>query len=356
MRLVSAPDQARPGRRAGRPGRRAAGVAAAAAGLILVTGCQFPGFSSSNAAGPTASGTITVMASPGVADAPLYIGLRDGLFSRVGLTVHVVSGSTVPQEVAALGSGRADVIFGDYANMFYAEEQKSAPHLLALADGYDAAPSVMEVLTLPDSGITSPADLVGKTIGTDPQQAMPTTNHKTHAFQPYSLETLATASVLTSDNVDPTKIGWDPMADSSLIAALHSHTVDAILATEPTITEAETLLGAVPVLDACSGATANLPLDGYFTNTSYATKHAQVVAAFRAALDRAQGQASMTAPLQTALTKSAGLSARTAAIVTIGTYPTELTPLNLERVVNLLFTFGVVPNNIGVPAVKPNGS
>jgi NitT/TauT family transport system substrate-binding protein len=359
MRHVSAPDQARWGGRAGRPGRRAAGVAAAAAGLILVTGCHVPGFSSSDAAGPTASGTITVMASPGVADAPLYIGLRDGLFSRVGLTVHVVSAGTVPQEVTALGSGRADVAFGDYANMFYVqEEQHPAPHLLVLTDGYDAAPNVVEVLTLPGSGINSPAGLAGKTIGTDPQQAMPTTNQKTHKFQPYSLETLATASVLTSDNVDPTKIGWDPMPDKDLISALHNHTVDAILATEPTITEAETLLGAVPVLDACTGATANLPLDGYFTTNAYATKHAQVLAAFRAALDRAQSQASMTAPLQTALTKSAGLTARTAAMVTTGTYPTELSAPDLQRVVNLLFNFSVVPSNIPVSSmvVKPNGS
>ena len=64
MRLVSAPDQARRGGRAGRPGRRAAGVAATAAGLILVTGCHVPGFSSSAAAGPTASGTVTVLLPP----------------------------------------------------------------------------------------------------------------------------------------------------------------------------------------------------------------------------------------------------------------------------------------------------
>jgi len=168
MRLVPAPDQARWGGRAGRPGRRAAGVAAAAAGLILVAGCHVPGFSSSAAGGPTASGTITVAAPPGVADAPLYIGIRDGLFSRAGLTVHVVSGTSVPQEVRALRNGKADIAFGDYANMFFAQEQHPTPHLLTVADGYDAGPNVMEVLTLPGSGITTPSDLANKTIGTGP--------------------------------------------------------------------------------------------------------------------------------------------------------------------------------------------
>ena len=83
MRLLSGPDQARWGGRAGRSGCRAAGVAAIAVGLILVAGCT----GSTAGSGPTASGTITVAAAPGVADAPLYIGIRDGLFSRAGLTV-----------------------------------------------------------------------------------------------------------------------------------------------------------------------------------------------------------------------------------------------------------------------------
>ena len=357
MRLVFDPDQARWGGRAGRPGRRATGVAAAAAGLILVTGCHVPGFSSSNAAGPTASGTVTVVASPQVADAPLYIGLKDGLFSKVGLTVHVVSATTVPQEVAALRNGHADVAFGDYADMFYAQEQKSSPHLLAFADGYDAGPNVMEVLTLPNSPITTPAKLQGRTIGTDQQQAMPTTNEKGQ-FQPYSMDTVATASVLGSDNVEPARIHWDPMPTSGLIPALQQGQVSAILATEPTIYEAESQLGAVPVLDSCTGATANLPLDGYFTTSSYATKNANVVAAFRAALDKAQSQAAMAAPLQTALTHSAGLNARAAAMVTLGTYPTTLSESNLQRVAALMFTFGSLPSPLSVSSMvaKPNGS
>jgi len=350
MRLVSAPDRTRWGGRAGRPGRRAAGVAAAAAGLIALAGCHVPGFSSSAAAGPTASGTVTVAAAPGVADAPLYIGIRDGLFSRAGLTVHVVSGTSVPQEVAALGRGTADVAFGDYAAMFYAQEHQHALHLLALADGYDAGPNVMEVLTLPGSHIVQPSDLQGKTIGTAASQGVPTTS-KDNQSQPYSIDTVAAWSVLSSENVQVGKVNWNPMPASSLIGALKTGRVAAILATEPVIYEAESQLGAVPVLDACTGATANLPLDGYFTTKSYAGRHAAVVAAFRAALEKAQGQASMAAPLQAALTKSAGLKPQAAAMVTLGTYPTTLSAQNLQRVVNLMFGFGSLPSTFNVSSI-----
>jgi NitT/TauT family transport system substrate-binding protein len=358
MRHVFAADQARWGGRMRRPGRRAAGVmAAAAAGLILVTGCSFPGFSSSAAAGPTASGTVTVAAAPGVPDAPLYIGLRDGLFSKVGLTVHVVPSSSVPQAVAALRNHTADIAFGDYANMFYAQEQAPAPHLLAVADGYDAGPNMVEVLTLPGSKIVTPKDLEYKVIGTALAQGIPTHNAK-HQFQPYGIDTVATWSVLASDNVHVGRITWDPMPASKLIGALQAGQVNAILATEPTIYAAESELGAVPVVDACTGATSNLPLDGYFTTSSYATKNPQVVAAFRAALAKAQAQAAMAAPLQTVLTKSARLKPQAAAMVTLGTYPTTTSALNLQRVVNLMYIFGSLPKTIGVKSivVKPNGS
>ena len=77
----------------------------AAAGLLLVAGCSALG-TSSNASEPTASGTVTVVATPGVADAPLYIAIKDGLFRQAGLTVHVVPGESIRSEVAALQSGR----------------------------------------------------------------------------------------------------------------------------------------------------------------------------------------------------------------------------------------------------------
>ncbi len=347
MRPVSAPDQARWGSRAR---RRAVSVAAAAAGLILAAGCHVPGFSSSAGGSPTASGTVTVAAPPGVADAPLYIGIRDGLFSRAGLTVKVVPVTSVPQAVAALRNGSADVAFGDYASMFYAQEQKAAPHLLTVADGYDAGPNVMEVLTLPNSGIASPSDLQGRTVGTAMAQGIPIMG-KGGKSQPYSIDTLATWSVLTSDNVQVSRINWVQMQASQLIGKLQSGAVAAIVATEPVIYQAESQLGAVPVLDSCTGATANLPLAGYFTTSSYQSQHADVVAAFRAALAKAQAEAIMAAPLQTALTKSTRLKPQAAALVTLGSYPTTLSAANLQRVVNLLFSFGSLPKTFSVSSM-----
>lgn len=337
MRLVSAHDWARCGGATGRPRRLVAGVTAAAAGLVLVAGCHVMG--SSSAAGPTGSGTVTVAAAPGVADAPLYIAIKNGLFRQVGINVHVVAASSVSAEVSALKAGKVDVAFGDYADFFYAQQLKPSPDLNIVANGYDAAPGVMQVLTLPHSNITSPAGLAGKTIGTARPQEMLYSTKK-----PYSEETAATWSVLSSDNVEPTSIRWQTMPTSgSLVTALQNHQVDAILATEPTIYAAESQLGAIPVLDACTGATANLPLDGYFSDATYAKKNAINLAAFRAALLKAQGDASMASSVQSALQHYAGMQVETASLVTLGTYPTSLQTPDLQRVANIMFNFNAEP-------------
>ena len=337
MGLVPAHDRAKCGSATGRRGRRAASVAAATAGLLLVAGCQLP-FTSSSAAGPTGSGTVTVAAAPGVADAPLYIAIKNGLFQQVGLHVKVVPATSAHDAVAALHGGQADIAFGDYADMFYAAQASPSMGLSIVANGYDAAPNVMEVLTLPRTGITTPAQLTHRTIGTALAQEMPKS-----PTAPFSMDTVATWSVLSSDSVHPSHINWKAMATSDLVSALGSGQVAAIVATEPTIYEAESQLGAVPVLDSCTGATANLPLGGYFTDAAYAKKNATNLAAFKAALLRAQSEASTTTPVQTALMKYDHLTGQTAALVTLGTYPTSLQVPDLQRVADLMFNFSAVP-------------
>jgi NitT/TauT family transport system substrate-binding protein len=356
MWLVSARDWARGGGATGRPGRRAAGMMAAAAGLLLVAGCHVFG-TSSNASGPTASGTVTVVATPGVADAPLYIGIKDKLFSQVGLTVRVISTESVRSEVGALANGSANIAFGDYADMFYAQQRSAAAgHLEIVANGYDAAPNTVEVLTLP-GGITSPAGLLHEVIGTpEPQLMAPGLACRAPCKRPYSLETVAAWSVLSYDNVDPHLITWRPMPANLLISALQSRQVDAILATEPTIYQAESQAGAVPLLDAASGATANLPLAGYFTTAGYVKQHSNVIAAFRAALLKAQADGTMSGPVQNALMQNAHIDPRTAALVTLGTYPTSLQPADLQTVANLMYNFNALPTgNLTVPSMIPKG-
>ena len=345
MRFVPASARAQSDRRPARRVRVFAGVAAAAAVLTVVAGCRVPGMSGGTSA-PQVSGTINVGAAPGVGAVPLYLALQSGAFRHTGLTVHVVTYSSISSELQDLQAGKIQVAYGDYANMFYAQAHalaaggKSGLNMVIVADGYDAAPNTMEVLTLPNSGIVTPKNLQGKTIGTTEPQMMSMSN----AGQPYSLETVATQSVLTNDNVTLARVHWRPVGSSALLGALANHQVNAILATEPTIFQAESQLGAVPVVDSATGATANLPLDGYFALRSFASKNSAQLTAFRSALETGQSAASQQAPVRAALEHSVGLAMSDASLVTLGIYPTSMNASDLQRVVSLMFFFNAIPS------------
>jgi NitT/TauT family transport system substrate-binding protein len=282
-----------------------------------------------------------VAAVPGIDDAPLYIAAEDGRFAAAGLKVRIKNYGSASQEIRALEDGSADVAEGDYADFLYAQDLR--PGMLIVAEGYDAVPGVMEVLVAPDSGITTPQQLAGKTIGTPEPQEIPYS-----PVIPYSMDTLATQSALQDDGVAPASVRWKPIPSGSLIAALSRHEVNAILVTEPYIVRAETQVGAGEVLDSLSGTTANLPLSGYFTSTSFARAHASALTAFRSALQSLQATANTGASTRTAIARFAGMNTRTAALVTIGEYQTSPNVSSLQRVANLLANFGVLAKPLSI--------
>ena len=316
-------------------------AAACAAAASLLAGCQTGGSTAASGSAPPGS-VITVASVPGVGDAPLYVAWQQGLFRQQGLTVHIRSYPTASAEVAALHSGQADVAVGDYADFFYEQEHDASAPMVVLADGYDAGANVMEVLVNPDSRITTPQNLKFKRIGTAEPQLMP------NRGAPFSLDTVAASSVLDNDGVQPSTVIWKPMPADQLVSALHHRQVDAILATEPEIFQAESQLGARAVLDAASGQTVNLPLEGYFAASSYAQSHHAAQVAFRSALSRAQASAVQPAPLEAAFMHYAGMSRQTASLITVGTYPTALKVASLQRVADLMSFYGALPQPLNV--------
>ena len=327
--------------RPARPSRTVSAAIGALAAAALAAGCSAAGASPGSPAGTV---TVTVAATPGVDDAPLYLAVKDGSFKSAGLDVSIKHYQSVGQEVQALADGKVDIAAGDYVDFFW-EEANSHLNLRVVADGYHAAPGVMEVLTLPGSSIATPQDLEHKTIGTPEPQVIPVVQK---GGVPYSLETVATQSVLDNDGVDPARVTWKPLPSGDLIKALSDHQVSAILVQEPYIYEAESRLGAVEVLDSCSGATASLPLSGYFATGAFAHKNADALEDFRSALERAQAAAVQPGPVEGVLAHDSGMSMETASLVTIGAYPTSLDAASLQRVADLMFNFGVLGQTLNV--------
>jgi NitT/TauT family transport system substrate-binding protein len=326
--------------------RRSRGGIAAMAGagvILLAAGC---GSSGGPAAGGPVAETVTVGAVPGVDNVPLFLASRTNLFEAAGLTVDIKKYSSVNAEEQALVSGHIDVAAGDYGPFLFAESQQSqqkAPGLRIISDSYDATSGVLEVLALPGSGITSPQNLEGKHIAAPQSADLPTPTGT-----PDSLATAATTSVLRSYGDDMATVTWDPMSQSQEVSALRQHLVQAILVTEPYIYEAESQLGAVEVLDACSGATAGLPLSGYFATNSWSSRNGTALADFKSALDKAQASAGMAGPVQNLLPGYTGMTQQEAAVVTVGSYPVTTDVADLQRVSQLMSDEGMLSNPVAI--------
>jgi NitT/TauT family transport system substrate-binding protein len=317
-----------------RPGRTLALLSA----TLLVAACTTSGSSGGGQ-------DLTIAVVSGIDTAPLAIAAKDGLFSRQGITVTVKQVSSTAAADHDLIDGNANIAAGDYAAFFYgiaADHQK----LKLISDGYDAGTGTMQILTLPNSGITTPQDLVGRIVGTSVSQVAPFQNNF-----PYNIDTVAAESVLQSDGVNPATVTWHELPVTQMISALSSHQVDAILVTEPQLTQAEIKLGAVELVDACSGVTANLPLTGYFTTTAVASQEPAALTAFRTALGDAEGDAANRSTVESMLTGE-DISVEDAALANVGQYPTFLNVGQIQRVADLMYSSGMITSPVSVANLR----
>jgi ABC-type nitrate/sulfonate/bicarbonate transport system substrate-binding protein len=339
------------------------GAAVLSAGLVL-SACHVPGTSAaggSSGGGQTVTVAVVPSLAPSIGNAPLYVAASPGgFFSQHDLHVNIKTYANLQQVKAALQNGSAQIAVGDYTDFLYEQQlfaQKAANglSLKLIADGYDAAPSTTEVLTLPGSKITSPQDLVNKKVATPLPQLVPTDaslgKSSSRINNPYDIETLMAESVLQSDGVSFTSVRWRPTAAQDMIGELRTGKVSAILATEPYVFEAESKLGAQVVVDAGSGVASGLPQSGYFALSSYAHAFPAAVSAFRAALLQAQADATTRGPVQSMLHQSADISVADAALVTLGSYPTSLSVGQVQRVSQLMFEAGMTTSPVGITSM-----
>jgi len=329
-------------------GVRASALRVALAGLsvaVLASGCHVPGTGASGT-GP-GSGTITVAVVPGIDNAPLRVAGQDGLFQQHGLNVVVKDYQSLRAEFQALTSSQAQIAVGDYTGFLY-EQATGSASLRLIADGYDATSNSVAILTLPNSGITTPQQLQNQPggVATPLAQMIPYST-----AVPYNIQTLAAEEVLQNDGVSPSGVNWTQMQAQSMLGALRSGQVKAILATEPYILEAEEQLGAVEVVDASSGVTSGLPMSGYFSLASYARANLPAVQAFQDALSQAQADCAQRGPVQAVLSSLTGMSAGATALVTMGTYPTSLNAGQVQRVATLMYDSGMISNPVSMSAL-----
>jgi NitT/TauT family transport system substrate-binding protein len=314
-------------------------AAASFAGAVALAGCAGGG-----SGGTPVSGTVSIAATPGVDDAPLWLAEQKGIFTAAGLHVNIIRVDSDAQALQDVDNGQAQIAAVDYGNIFY-QQSLGKINLRILADAYDAGSGTAELLVGQHyaKSITSPADLKSVQIGVPSDSEINFGQSSTVNRSPSLVSAAATrlASAFLIGAAD--KLNWDTnMSPQTEVAELGTGQLHAALLTEPYIFEAESDFGATSIMDVFDGATGTLPLTGYVATQGWVHANAAAVSDFQTAIERAQSQAGMVGTAQKELTSLPGKEFNTTAadMVSIGTYPTATNTDALERTYLLLANEG----------------
>lgn len=302
--------------------------------VALVSGCGLLGGEDdapSDSKGKVEKSKIKLGLLPVVDVASVHLAIKEGYFKEEGLEVELTNIQGAAAAIPGLIGGSLDMVFGNYLSFFAAEAGGAAKNVGGLkfvADGYIAKPNTWMVLRGPNAPVSSVRDLEGKKI------AVTTRN---------SLAEVSIKSVLRANGVDGNNIEYVESPYAGMAALLQQGQVDAALLAEPFITEAQKSVGAVPLFDAASGPTADLPIAGYGTTGDFAKANPKTIAAFQRAFGKGQAAASSDRKkVEDLLPGYAGIDPQTASLVTLGEFPTSLDATRLQRIPDLMLEFGVL--------------
>jgi NitT/TauT family transport system substrate-binding protein len=290
-----------------RNGRRLTSVAAAGAAVLLTaTGCGSSDEGGSSAA-PAEGGltTVTVSFNPASQDAPLFLGVQEGMFEKQGLKLEFVPQTDVAAIISGVASGQYDFGFATVVHVINAQANNIPIRAVSTVDGQQAAEEEDTVgnalVAGPDSGITGPGDLGGKTLG---------------VIGLASLNTLAAQELADREGVDVSTIKLVQLPFGQMPAALAAGDVDAAVVQSPFIAEAVASGGTVvakPNVELFADSAVGL----FNTSEQMIAENEDVVRGFATAMVEAQEYAAQNVEAgQQTLVKELGLSPEAAAAAT----------------------------------------
>ncbi len=259
-------------RRAAAPRRRRPTIISVVACLGLafaLAGCGGSGASGQAGGGPQ---TVQLGVIPIVDVAPVYLGMQQGFFADEGLSLELSSGRGGAAIIPGVVGGSLDIGFGNNTSLVLAAS-KGLPLQVVASGVYSTGEQgrdYVELLVSADSPIRSAADLEGKTVAVNTLQNLGDTSVR--------------ASVRKAGG-DPGAVRFVEMPFPNMNAALAGGEIDAIWQVEPFLTLAKAQghrVIASPLVDTKPG----LMVSTYFTTEQYAQQNQDVVARFKAAIDR----------------------------------------------------------------------
>ena len=311
--------------------RRVRGMAMLIMTLALAAGCSNGG-SGANAARPEKA-VLSVAVVPAVDSAGFFVALDQGLFKAQGLTVNFTPVTSSETAIADQVKGTYDITGGNYVSYIQAQQSGRA-NLDIFAEGSVMEPGTQGIYTLPGSPVRTLADLKGQTVAIN---------------APDNILFLLTASLLSEHGISPQSVHFASIPFQNMPAELGSDAVGAAVMPEPFASGDEEAQGGVPLADLDQGATTSFPVEGYVVTKQWAARYPHTLAAFYTALEQGQHIADVSRAAveqaMTAMPAPFGVSAQTAAVMALDSYPVSTGPpgrvdqVRLQRVVDVMRQF-----------------
>ncbi|SNX65216.1 NitT/TauT family transport system substrate-binding protein [Streptomyces sp. TLI_55] len=250
--------------------RRLLAAAAAGAFLVTVTACgssDGSGSSDSSSSGGTTEVKVGVI--PIVDVAPLYLGQKKGFFKKQGLELEMTLAQGGAAIVPGVASGQFSFGFSNSTSLMVAQSNNVPVKVVTngIASTGVQGKDFGALVVKGDSPLKSADQLEGKKVAINTLKNIN--------------ETAVRESVRKAGG-DPDKVRFVELAFDQMPAALDGGQIDAAMVVEPALATVKSQGGreiASPLVDVAP----NLTVAMYFTSTSYASQHPDVVKKFKAA-------------------------------------------------------------------------
>lgn len=254
--------------------RGPAALAALAIVLLALAGCggSGGGASQSSSGGRT---SIRVAYLDVTSTAPLVLGVKKGFFRQQGLDVTLRK-TPAASLLPAVSSGQVDFAFTNPPAVLLGVS--NGLPLKVVAPEAVAKPSkkaYIQLVVRNDSAIHSVADLNGKKVAVDTL---------------FQLPHIALIKGARAAGADPSTFKFTEIPFPSMASALSGGRVDAAFMGEPFLSEA-LKSGDRSLIGMYQGWPAQTPFSMYVTTSHYADQNADVVNAFRRAIDKSNAYA-----------------------------------------------------------------
>ncbi|MEV0597574.1 ABC transporter substrate-binding protein [Nonomuraea cavernae] len=265
----------------------------------------------------------------------MYIANAKGFFKEEGLTVEPVVITGGAAAIPQIKSGALDISQTNYVSTLLASSKGEKIKLVA--DMYQAAPNTFNIMVPKDSPIKTVADLKGKTVLVNNLRNIAT----------LAVETQLKVAGLTADDVKFAEKPFPEMGNT-----ISSGQADAGWITEPFITATQSGLGFRKLADTMTGQTEDLPIAAWMATDEWTQKNPKTLAAFQRAIAKAQELASSDRKeIEAMLPTYTKIDAKTASVITLGTFPSALSENRVQKVADLMLEYKYLDSPVDVKSL-----